>query len=215
MLDFVFEDGFGFERYALYALGVPMYFVKRDDKYIDVAGRSFRDFMEGKLPELPGECPSMKDWGDHCTTIFPEVRLKQFLEMRGADSGPLSRISGLQALWAGIFYDQAALTAAWDLCKHWTAEEHNALRGDAARLGLKATVAGRSLRDVAVDMVAIAGEGLKARARLNDAGEDERVYLAELADIADNRITPAERLLELYHGPWAGDASRAFEATAY
>ena len=120
MLDFVFEDGFGFERYALYALDVPMYFVKRDGRYIDVAGRSFRDFINGRLPELPGDCASIKDWAEHCTTIFPEVRLKQFLEMRGADSGPLSRICGLQALWTGILYDDAALAGAWDLCRDWT-----------------------------------------------------------------------------------------------
>jgi len=215
MLDFVFEDGFGFERYALYALDVPMYFVKRDGQYIDVAGRSFRDFIEGALPELPNDCAGKKDWSDHCTTIFPEVRLKQFLEMRGADSGPVSRISGLQALWAGIFYDQAALAAAWDLCKHWSVEEHNALRGAAARQGLKATIAGRSLQDVAKDMVAIAASGLKTRARLNAAAEDERGYLTELAEIADTGVTPAERLLELYNGPWQGDASQAFEAAAY
>ncbi|MEI7932953.1 MAG: glutamate--cysteine ligase [Alphaproteobacteria bacterium] len=215
MLDFVFEDGFGFERYALYALDVPMYFVKRDGQYIDVAGRSFRDFIDGKLPELPNDCAGKKDWSDHCTTIFPEVRLKQFLEMRGADSGPVSRISGLQALWAGIFDDQAGLAAAWDLCKDWTVEEHNALRDGAARQGLKATIAGRSLQDVAKDMVAIAASGLKARARLNAAGEDERVYLSELAEIAETGVTPAERLLELFKAEWQGDASKAFEACAY
>ncbi len=215
MLDFVFEEGFGFERYALYALDVPMYFVKRDGKYIDVAGRSFRDFIDGNLAEVPGDCAGPKDWADHCTTIFPEVRLKQFLEMRGADSGPQSRISGLQALWAGIFYDNAALNAAWDLCKGWSVEDHVALRAAAARDGLKATIGGRSLRDVAVDMVDIAGEGLRARERMNAAGDDERIYLSELADIADSGITPAERLLALYNGPWQGDASRAFEAAAY
>ena len=215
MLDFVFEEGFGFERYALYALDVPMYFVKRGGRYIDVAGRAFRDFIEGRLDEVPGDCAGIKDWSDHCTTIFPEVRLKQFLEMRGADSGPLSRISGLQALWAGIFYDDAALNAAWDLCKDWSVEDHTALRAAAARDGLKATIRGRSLRDVARDMVAISAQGLKTRARLNAAAEDERGYLTELAEIADSGVTPAERLLELYTGPWAGDASQAFEVAAY
>ena len=135
--------------------------------------------------------------------------------MRGAESGPQSRISGLQALWAGIFYDNAALNAAWDLCKGWSVEDHVALRAAAARDGLKATIGGRSLRDVAVDMVDIAGEGLRARERMNAAGDDERIYLSELADIADSGITPAERLLALYNGPWQGDASRAFEAAAY
>jgi glutamate--cysteine ligase len=215
MLSFVFEDGFGFEAYARYALDVPMYFVKRGDHYIDVAGQSFRDFITGDLPQLPGQCATIKDWADHVTTIFPEVRLKQYLEMRGADGGPLSRINGLQALWAGILYDDAALAAAWDLCKAWTNEERVALRGHAARSGLKAQIAGRALRDVARDLVAIAAEGLKARDVLNGAGEDERVYLAELEEIADSGITPAERLLDLYHGEWQGDAGRAYEACAY
>jgi glutamate--cysteine ligase len=215
MLDFVFEDGFGFERYASYALDVPMYFVKRDGRYIDVAGRSFRDFIKGQLPELPGECPTMKDWADHVTTLFPEVRLKQYLEMRGADTGPAGRIAGLQALWAGIFYDGAALSAAWDLAKDWTTAEHNALRRTAFTEGLKGRVARRTLQDVAKDMVAIAAQGLQRRAILNGAGEDERIYLRELEEIAESGITPAERLLELYNGPWAGDASKAYEACAY
>lgn len=215
MLDFVFEDGFRFETYARYALDVPMYFVKREGRYIDVAGRSFRDFMEGKLPELPGETPTMKDWVDHTSTIFPEVRLKQYLEMRGSDSGPWSRLCALPALWTGIFYDQAALAAAWDLCKHWTTEDHNAVRAQVARLGLKAEVGGRSVRDIAVDMVAIAKEGLKRRARLSGGLVDETGYLGELEEIADSGLTPADRLLALYHGPWQGDAGRAFETFAY
>jgi glutamate--cysteine ligase len=215
MLDFVFEDGFGFERYAQYALDVPMYFVKRDGRYIDVAGRSFRDFIEGRLPELPGDCAGIKDWAEHITTIFPEVRLKGFLEMRGADAGPLSRICGLQALWAGLLYDDAALQAAWDLCRDWSIEAHTGLRGDAARLGLKAEVGGRRVRDIAMDLVAIAAEGLKARARLNGAGQDERIYLEELAQIAESGITPAEQMIDLYNGEWAGDASRAYEHCAF
>jgi glutamate--cysteine ligase len=215
MLDFVFRDGFGFETYARYALDVPMYFVKRGDRYIDVAGRSFRDFMAGKLPELPGERPTIKDWADHTTTIFPEVRLKQYLEMRGADAGPWSRLCALPALWMGIFYDSAALAAAWDLCKHWKIEDHERLREDVARIGLKAQIAGRSVQDVAKDMVAIAREGLKRRNRLSGGMVDETNYLAELEDIAGSGITAAERLLELYNGPWAGDASKAFDTFAY
>ena len=215
MLDFVFEDGFGFERYARYALDVPMYFVKREGRYIDVAGRSFRDFMDGRLAEVPGERPTLKDWADHISTIFPEVRLKQYLEMRGADSGPWSRLCALPALWTGIFYDDAALNAAWDLCKAWTPEQHNAVRGDVARLGLRAQVAGRSVQDVAKDMIAIAREGLKRRNRLSGGMVDETGYLGELEEIADSGLTPADRLLELYHGPWQGDASRAFETFAY
>ena len=215
MLDFVFRDGFGFETYARYALDVPMYFAKRGDRYIDLAGRSFRDFMAGKLAELPGERPTIKDWADHVTTIFPEVRLKQYLEMRGADAGPWSRLCALPALWMGIFYDRAALAAAWDLCKHWKVEDHERLREDVARVGLKAQIAGRSAQDVAKDMVAIAREGLRRRNRLSGGMVDETNYLTELEEIAGSGITAAERLLELYNGPWAGDASKAFDAFAY
>ncbi len=215
MLDFVFADGFGFETYANYALNVPMYFAKRGDRYIDLAGRSFRDFMDGKLAELPGERPSIKDWADHTTTIFPEVRLKQYLEMRGADSGPWSALCALPALWMGIFYDSAALAAAWDLCKHWKIEDHERLRADVARLGLKAQIAGRSVQDVAKDMNAIAREGLKRRNRLSGGMVDETNYLSQLDEIADSGITQAERLLDLYNGPWAGDVSKVFESFAY
>jgi glutamate--cysteine ligase len=215
MLDFVFRDGFGFEAYARYALDVPMYFVKRNGRYIDVAGRSFRDFMKGELPELPGEKPTLKDWADHTTTLFPEVRLKQYLEMRGADAGPWGRLCALPALWMGVLYDSAALAAAWDLCKDWEIADHERLRADVARLGLKAEVGGRTVQDVAKDMLAIAGEGLKRRKRLSGGLVDETGYLSELDEIAASGITPAERLLELYNGPWAGDASKVFEAFAY
>jgi glutamate--cysteine ligase len=215
MLRFVFEDGFGFETYARYALDVPMYFVKRGHRYIDVAGRSFRQFMAGELPELPGEKPTIKDWSDHLTTLFPEVRLKQYLEMRGADSGPTSRLAALPALWTGIFYDKPALAAAWDLCKAWSPEDRDRLRLDAMRTGLKGEVAGRPIREVARDMVAIAKEGLKRRAKISPCGKDETGYLSELEEIADSGLTPADRLLELYEGPWKGDVGRAYEDFAY
>jgi len=215
MLDFVFRDGFNFETYVNYALDVPMYFVKREGRYIDVAGRSFRDFMKGELPELPGEKPTLKDWADHTTTLFPEVRLKQYLEMRGADSGPWSRLCALPALWMGVLYDSAALAAAWDLCKAWDIADHERLREDVARIGLKAEVGGRTVQAVAQDMLAIAREGLKRRNRLSGGLVDESGYLAELDEIAASGVTPAERLLELYNGPWAGDASKVFEAFAY
>jgi len=215
LLDFVFEDGFGFERYARYAIDVPMYFAKRNGRYVDLSGKSFRDFIDGKLAELPGERATMKDWADHMTTIFPEVRLKQYLEMRGADSGPWSRICALPALWTGVFYDSAALAAAWDLCKHWTAEDRAKLRADVPKLGLKAVVAGRTAQDVAKDFIAIAREGLKRRARLDGGFADETGYLGEIEAIAESGITPAEHLLDLYDGPWKGDVSRAFEALAY
>lgn len=215
MLDFVFRDGFEFATYANYALDVPMYFVKRQGRYIDVAGRSFRDFMEGRLPELPGERPTMKDWADHVTTIFPEVRLKNYLEMRGADAGPWSRLCALPALWTGLLYDDAALEAAWDLCKDWSIESHEGFRRDVTRMGLKAEIVGRSAQDVARDVVAIARQGLKARNRLSGGMVDETGYLAELEDIAETGVTPAERLLDLYNGPWAGDLSKAYETMAF
>ena len=215
MIDFVFQDGFGFERYADYALDVPMYFAKRDGKYVDASGQSFRDFLEGKLPALPGELPTLNDWNDHLTTLFPEVRLKSYLEMRGSDGGPWSRICALPALWTGIFYDAPSLAAAWDLCKDWDTEDHERLRRDVTRLGLKAEVAGRTVRDIAVDMVAIAREGLKNRAKFSGGMVDERGYLSELEDIADSGITPAERMLDLYYGEWNGDVSRIYRDFAY
>jgi len=215
MLDFVFADGFGFEAYARYALDVPMYFLKRDGRYVDVSGRSFRRFMDRGFDDRPGDRPSMKDWADHTTTIFPEVRLKQYLEMRGADAGPWSLLCALPALWTGVLYDSAALAAAWDLCKAWTVEDHNAVRADVARRGLKAEVAGRTVQDIAKDLLAIAHDGLNARNRLSGGLVDETGYLGDLQAIAESGVTQAERLLEHYHGPWAGDASKVFEQFAY
>ncbi len=215
LLEFAFQEGFSYGDYAQWALDAPMYFVKRQGRYVDVSGASFRAFLAGELAQLPGERPTLKDWVDHLSTLFPEVRLKTYLEMRGADSGPQSRICALPALWAGLLYDDAAMAAAWDLCKHWTSEERAALRLDSARVGLKAQVAGRSLRDVAKDVVAIAKEGLKRRGHLDGGMSDETGYLRELEAIAESGVTPAERLLELYHGPWAGDVSRAFDELAY
>lgn len=215
MLDFVFQDGFGFERYADYALDVPMYFAKRGGRYIDLSGRSFRRFMDGGLDDMPGELATLKDWNDHLTTLFPEVRLKAYLEMRGADGGPWSRICALQALWAGVLYDAPSQAAAWDLVKDWDIADHERLRRDVTRLGLKAEVGGRTVRDIAVDMVEIAKQGLKNRARFSGGMVDERGYLSELEDIADSGVTPAERLLELYNGEWQGDLTRLYRDFAY
>ena len=215
MLDFVFKDGFGYETYANYLLDVPMYFAKRNDQYVDLSGKSFRQFMAGTLAEMPGDRASIKDFADHSTTAFPEVRLKQYLEMRGSDSGPWSRLCALPALWTGIFYDSAALAAAWDLCKDWPLEDHERLRADVSTLGMRAKIGGRTVREVAVDMVAIAKAGLKARNRLSGAMIDETGYLAELEEIADSGMTPADRLLALYHGRWGGDVTPAFEEFAY
>lgn len=215
MLGFVFEDGFGYERYADYALDAPMYFAKRGETYVDLSGQSFRAFIEGKLDALPGDRATVQDWADHLTTLFPEVRLKQYLEMRGADGGPWSRICALPALWAGILYDAPSLAAAWDLCKDWDIADHERLRRDVTRLGLKAEVGGRSVRDVAVDMVNIAKQGLKNRARFSGGMVDERGYITELEDIADSGVTSADRLLELYNGEWGGDISRVYRDCAY
>ncbi len=215
LLDFVFDDGFGFDAYVRYALDVPMYFAKRGGRYVDLSGRSFRRFIAGTLDELPGERATMKDWADHLTTIFPEVRLKQYLEMRGADNGPLERLSALPALWTGVFYDAPALDAAWGLCCDWTAEDRNRLRADVARLGLKAEVAGRSVQSVAQDLLTIARAGLNARRRGREGLVDETSYLAPLDEIAASGVTPAERLLELYHGPWRGEIRNVFDVMAY
>ena len=212
MLPFVFEDGFGYERYVDYMLDVPMYFVFRDGRYIDAAGQSFRDFLEGRLPALPGEKPLESDWIDHLSTAFPEVRLKSFLEMRGADGGPWSRICALPALWVGLLYDQTALDAAWDLVKDWDMDGRERLRASVPKLGLAAPLpGGGTLRDIAGEVLAIARAGLAARNRLNSGGDNECGFLQPLEEIVANGRTPAERLLALYHGEWGGDLSRIYD----
>ncbi len=215
MLPFVFEPGMGFERYAAYALDVPMYFVYRDGKYIDCSGQSFRAFMDGRLPPLPGERPTKQDWEDHLTTIFPEVRLKTYLEMRGADAGPWSALCALPAFWTGIYYCDAALEAAWSLVKSWTAEDREALRRAVPVLGLRAPIRGASAREIAQAALAISRQGLKSRARLDSSGMDETHFLAELDDIAATGVTAAERLIERYNTEWGGDVRAAYEACAY
>ena len=216
-LPFVFEDGFGFERYVDYALDVPMYFVYRDGKYIDALGQSFRDFLDGRLPALPGETPTLSDWADHLTTIFPEARLKKYMEMRGADGGPWRRICALPALWVGLIYSQPSLDAAWDLCRDWTAEEREALRVDASVRGLRAEIRGRSMRDLARDVLALSRAGLAARARPGTGGliPDETHFLDALDDIVARGETPAEELLARYEGPWNRDLSRIYAEYSY
>ena len=212
MLPFVFEDGFGYQRYVDYVLDVPMYFVFRDGRYIDAAGQSFRDFLKGELPALPGERPRLSDWTDHLSTAFPEVRLKSFLEMRGADGGPWNRICALPALWVGLLYDQGALDAAWDLVKGWDMAGREALRAAVPKLGLDAPIpGGKTLRDVAGEVLAIARSGLNARARLNEIGDNESGFLGPLDDIVDSGKVPAEVLLDKYHGPWGRNLSRVYE----
>ena len=216
MLPFAFEDGMGFERYVDYALEVPMYFVKRGAKYIDVAGSSFRDLLAGKLPALPGERATISDWANHLSTLFPEVRLKRYLEMRGADDGPRERICALSALWTGILYDSQALDAAWDLVKDWSAEERETLRDEVPREGFNAAVRGRKVRGLARDMVSLARGGLQRRRRLDHySGQDESYFLDPLEEIIESGKTPAEVLLARYRGEWKGSVEAAFEALKY
>jgi glutamate--cysteine ligase len=209
MLPFAFEKDFGFERYVDYALDVPMYFVIRDGKFVNCAGESFRQFLNGRLPQLPGEIPTMRDWADHLTTIFPEVRLKKYLEMRGSDVGKGAMQCALPALWGGLFYDDAALDAAWELVKGCTTKQRQALRAHVPKLGLKAHFRGRSLQDLAKEVLAIARKGLIAR------GFGEEPYLGVLDEIAESGLTQADRLLEAYHGPWKGDIKPVFKAAAF
>ena len=216
MLPFVFEDGFGYDRYLDYALDVPMYFVYRDGRYLDAAGLSFRDFLAGKLSILPGETPRRSDFVDHLSTAFPEVRLKSFLEMRGADGGPWNRICALPAFWVGLLYDQSALDAAWDEVKHWPLEERQRLRDEVPAHGLATrTPDGGTLRDLARRILAISEAGLTARARLNGAGDSESGFLDPLREIVARGLTPAEQLLERFHGEWAGDVSRVYEEMSF
>jgi glutamate--cysteine ligase len=216
MLPFVFEDGFGYERYCDYALNVPMYFVYRDGKYIDVAGESFRDFIDGKLPQLPGERPTVTDWNDHLSTAFPEVRLKSFLEMRGADGGRWGRICALPALWVGLLYDQQALDEAWELVEHWTIGEREKLRHEVPKLALDAvTPDGHTMRDFAGRVLDIAAGGLTRRARLNSVGDNEGGFLDPLREVVATGITPADRLLHKYEHEWGGDVSHIYEEFSF
>lgn len=215
MLPFAFESGMGFERYAEYALGVPMYFIKRGDRYIDVAGTSFRDLLAGKHPALPGERATISDWANHLSTIFPEVRLKRYLEMRGADNGPMERICALPALWAGLLYYNVSLDAAWDMVKGWSAGERERLRTDVAKLGLKAEIRGRSVRELAREMLSLARVGLTQRMQLDFLGGDETHFLDPLDDIVERGETPAERLLRLYYGEWKQSVDPIFDLLAY
>ncbi len=215
ILPFVFERGMGFERYVDYLLDVPMYFVYRDGEYVDASGQSFRDFIKGKLPALPGEIPALGDFADHVSTVFPEVRLKRYLEMRGADGGPFRRLCALPALWVGLLYDELPLDAAWDLIKDWTLEEHEYLRREVPRQALDLPFRGRALRDVALDVLAMAREGLRRRARTSSMGEDESHFLDTLFGIAGSGRTLADELLEEFSGRWAGDIDPIYREHAY
>ena len=215
MLPWAFEPGMGFERYVDYALDVPMYFVKRGETYIDVAGQSFRDLMQGRLAALPGEHATISDWANHVSTIFPEVRLKRYLEMRGADGGPWRRLPALPAYWVGILYDDTALDAAWDLVKGWSAQARQALRDDVPKQGFAARIAGRSALDLAKATLALAEDGLARRRRLDRGGRDERRYLAPIKEYVAAGFTPAEELLGKYANDWHGSVAPVFQEYAY
>ncbi len=217
MLPWVFENGMGFERWVEYALDVPMYFVYRDGKYIDALGQSFRDFLKGNLPALPGEKPTLSDWADHLTTAFPEARIKKFIEMRGADGGPWRRLCALPAFWVGLMYDQAALDGAWDLVKGWDAQTREGLRVAASVDGLQAEVNGIKMLDLAREAVALSHQGLKARARTGAGGmiPDETHFLNALKESVETGKTPADELLEDYSGKWQGDLSRIYADYSY
>ncbi|MFN3526741.1 MAG: glutamate--cysteine ligase [Paracoccus sp. (in: a-proteobacteria)] len=217
MLPFVFEDGFGYEAWVDYVLNVPMYFVYRDGKYIDALGQSFKDFLNGRLPALPGEVPTLSDWADHMTTVFPEARVKKYIEMRGADGGPWRRLCALPALWVGLTYDQGALDAAWDLVKGWDAETREGLRQAAGRDGLQAEAGGVRMHDLAREVLAIAEAGLRARGKPGSGGlvPDETHFLNALKESVDSGKVPSDELLEKYRGEWGGDLTRIYDEYSY
>ena len=215
MLPWAFEDGMGFERWTDYALDVPMYFIKHGDEYVDVAGLSFRDLMAGKLPGMPGTGATISDWSNHISSIFPEVRLKRYLEMRGADSGPLPNLLALPAFWAGLLYDDVSLDAAWDLVKPWTAVERQQLRDAVPKLGLAATIGGRKLLAIATDVLKLARAGLARRRRFDVSGRDETHFLDVLEDRVARGTTPAQELLDKFHGKWAGSVDPIYAEEAY
>ena len=215
MLPFVFDSSMGFERYTDYMLDVPMYFVYRDGQYVDASGQSFRDFLNGKLPALPGEKPILQDWEDHLTTAFPEVRLKRYMEMRGADGGPWRKLCALPAFWAGLLYDDAVLESAWGLVRDWNMEERLKLRGDAPRLGFNAKIRGRTLQSIALEVLEMSSEGLTRRECLSSSGENETGFLEPLFSNVHAGLTPADKKLELFHGSWNGSVDPVFTEAAY
>ncbi len=206
MLPFAFEPGFGFERYVDWVLDVPMYFVYREGRYINALGQSFRDFLKGRLPALPGEVPTLSDWADHLTTVFPEARLKRYIEMRGADAGPLGNLVALPAFWTGLIYDADALGAAWEIARGWDAATREGLRVAASEAGLAGSAGGVSLRDAAARVLELSRAGLVAR------GLGEEVHLAPLQAIIASGRTRADDLLAAYAGEWGGDIGRVYEA---
>ncbi|MCY4053878.1 MAG: glutamate--cysteine ligase [Hyphomicrobiales bacterium] len=215
MLDQAFAPDFGFAKYAEYALDVPLYFVHRDSQYIDVAGKSFRDFLEGKLPGLEGERPNEADWANHLTTIFPEARLKRFLEMRGADSGPWRQLCALPAFWVGLLYDDNALDAAWQMVREWSASDRNQMRQQVPKDGLSTLLRGEPLVKWARKFVELSRNGLKARANFDSNGNDETHFLHPVEETLAREQNLAQELLECYHGKWNGNVTNIFTQYAY
>ena len=215
MLPFVFDEGFGFEQYIDYALNVPMYFVYRGGEYLDASGKSFRDFLDGKLDIVPGVKPTLSDFDDHLSTIFPEVRLKTFLEMRGCDTGPWGELCAMPAFWVGLLYDQAALDTAWDFVKDWTTEEREKLRREVPKMGLQTPFRDKTIRDLAVAIMEISRAGLNARACLNTHGENETVFLQELDEFVRSGKSNADRLIDKFNGDWNGDILRVYQDCRY
>ena len=214
MMPFLFEKDMSFEKYVDFVLDVPMYFIKRD-KYIDVSGKSFKTFLKGELPGFEGNFPTISDWENHLSTVFPEVRLKRFLEMRGADSGSWNRLCALPAFWTGILYDNSSLCAAWDIAKNWTRKDREGLYMDAPNLGLNTEVAGRKVRDIAIDLIDISRNGLKTRSNVDKNGDDETVFLNPLQETVDLGKTPAEIMLEKFYNKWNGNINNIFEEYGY
>jgi glutamate--cysteine ligase len=215
MIPWAFENGMGFERWVDYALDVPMYFVKRGDRYIDVSGMSFRSLMAGRLDNLAGERATISDWANHLSTIFPEVRLKRYLEMRGADGVPWGRLPALPAFWVGLLYDDTSLDAAWDIARSWTEQERQTLRDDVPRLGFKARIGDRYLFEIAKECLVLAHAGLRRRGHVDHLGRDESRHLDSLDRILDAGRTPAEEMLEKFHGPWQGSVDPAYQEYAF
>ena len=217
MLPFVFEEGFGFEAWTEYVLDVPMYFVYRDGKYIDALGQSFRDFLNGKLPALPGERPKISDWADHLTTVFPEARVKQFIEMRGADGGPWRKLCALPAFWVGLMYDQNSLDSAWDICKNWDADTREEMRVAASEEGIAANTNGISLLDLARELIDISRAGLKNRARPGNGGlvPDECHFLNAIEEVIETGKSPACELIDKYNNEWQKDLKNVYRDCAY
>ena len=217
MLPFVFEEGFGFEAWTEYVLDVPMYFVYRDGKYIDALGQSFRDFLNGKLPALPGERPKISDWADHLTTVFPEARVKQFIEMRGADGGPWRKLCALPAFWVGLMYDQNSLDSAWDICKNWDANTREEMRVAASEEGIAANTNGISLLDLGRELIDISRAGLKNRARPGNGGlvPDECHFLNAIEEVIETGKSPACELIDKYNNEWQKDLKNVYRDYAY